>query len=646
MSIDPALLSSADFIFYFCAGMLSLCCLFYFYCTKKPQKLRSYIFIFMLLSVFLSSLSEMFRVILDYSDMEVKDTLAIKNILSYVYFFLHMMLAPFCAFHVMLANGRAVNRKAGFYMLFFIPAIAAEVIVGFNFSKDIVFYFDENNQFQRGSLEYVLYIIAACYILLAYIQMVSFGKLFTSAANRALWVFTILGTSGIAVQYFLPEIKAELLAESLFLMGVMMIVENEDSLIDVTTRVYNQRAFVVENDRLISTKHDYTVVTISFTNMRFYNRMLRVVTMDNLKHSIAMWIRSVAGKATVYRIGTNSFALISFESDEKTDAIIKKIESKFNDEYLFNGMHFSFNVLIAKAKIPEEFRRVEAILELADIPNLAETQGVSILQGEQLEFLRHKAEVEAMIKRALERERIEVYYQPIWSSESGKIEWCEALVRLNDTELGIITPDNFVEIAEQTGQISEVGKVVFDQVCKFLYLTEPAKYGLKYVEVNLSSYQLLTDDTATHFASTMQKFGIKPEQINLEITESASFHESEALDRNIQRLRDIGFQFSLDDFGTGYSNLTYVINTEFENIKSDKGLLWDVDNYKSRVVLLETIGMMRSLGMDVVQEGVETKDQLDLVVGAGANKIQGYYFSKPLPADEFINFIDKFNREE
>jgi EAL domain-containing protein (putative c-di-GMP-specific phosphodiesterase class I) len=141
----------------------------------------------------------------------------------------------------------------------------------------------------------------------------------------------------------------------------------------------------------------------------------------------------------------------------------------------------------------------------------------------------------------------------------------------------------------------------------------------------------------------MNKFGIKPEQINLEITESASFHESEALARNIQRLRDIGFQFSLDDFGTGYSNLTYVINTEFENIKSDKGLLWDVDNYKSKVVLLETIRMMRSLGMDVVQEGVETKEQLDLVVEAGANKIQGYYFSKPLPADEFINFLDKFN---
>jgi EAL domain-containing protein (putative c-di-GMP-specific phosphodiesterase class I) len=144
----------------------------------------------------------------------------------------------------------------------------------------------------------------------------------------------------------------------------------------------------------------------------------------------------------------------------------------------------------------------------------------------------------------------------------------------------------------------------------------------------------------------MRKYGISPNQINLEITESASFHESEALKRNIERLRDLGFTFSLDDFGTGYSNLTYVINTDFENIKSDKGLLWEMENTKSRTLLLETIRMMRSLGLDVVQEGVETREQLELVVGAGANKIQGYYFSKPLPWEEFMNYLEDFNGPE
>ncbi|MBP3238833.1 MAG: GGDEF domain-containing protein [Lachnospiraceae bacterium] len=646
MEISMDVFKSVDLAFFASAFVLTICCLAYFLCIKKLQKAHSVIFAIMLADIMISALVEGFTSTLDYATKASFDVVNVQFILQHIYFFLHTVLPPFYAFYIMLINGRAVNRHPVFYIIYFLPVVVGETVICMNPLKEWVFKFDESGNFQRMDMEMLIYALAGIFVLITMFQFFSFRKTLTRPLYHTLWLFFFLTLIGVTIQYFRPDLKVELFFEALTLFGTMVIIENEDSLIDATTRLYNQRAFVVDNDRLISTKHNYYVITISFTNMRFYNRMLKVVTMDNLLHAIAMWIESVSGKNTVYRIGTNSFAILSFEDNARVEAVVKKLENKFNEDYLFNGMHFSFNTLITKVHIPDEFQRVEAVLELADMPNMAETTGVVVMRGEDLAFLRHKTEVEEMIKTALDRDRLEVYYQPIWSSATGKIEWCEALVRLNDTELGIITPENFVEIAEQTGQINEVGKMVFDKVCQFLRRERPQRFGLQYVEVNLSTYQLLTDDTASHFYSTMRKYGISPSQINLEITESASFHESEALKRNVERLRDLGFTFSLDDFGTGYSNLTYVINTDFENIKSDKGLLWEMENTKSRTLLLETIRMMRSLGLDVVQEGVETREQLELVVGAGANKIQGYYFSKPLPWEEFMNYLEDFNGPE
>ena len=142
----------------------------------------------------------------------------------------------------------------------------------------------------------------------------------------------------------------------------------------------------------------------------------------------------------------------------------------------------------------------------------------------------------------------------------------------------------------------------------------------------------------------MKQYNVTSDQINLEITETASLSAASTVSASINELKNAGFRFSLDDYGTGYSNLTYVIDMDFLNIKSDKGLLWASDNdVNSRHLLMDSIRMMRRLGMNVIQEGVETSEQLDLVLDAGANLIQGYYFSKPLMEKEFVDFVRKFN---
>ncbi|MBQ8913031.1 MAG: EAL domain-containing protein, partial [Lachnospiraceae bacterium] len=286
---------------------------------------------------------------------------------------------------------------------------------------------------------------------------------------------------------------------------------------------------------------------------------------------------------------------------------------------------------------------VNLLTELTESNSDIETPGVRVFRGDELDSFKRKAQVEEALKKALEEDTFQVYYQPIWNAEKNRMESAEALIRLTDSELGFISPEEFIPIAEQSGLITEIGLYVFEKVCQFITKERTKALGLKYIEVNLSIFQLLVGNTLEHFLEIMKRYGVTSDQINLEITETGSLATSNTMISAINEMQEWGFKFSLDDYGTGYSNLSYIMSMDFLNIKSDKGLLWDADTRESSSIMLtDTIKTIRRLGMNVIQEGVETKEQLDLVVGAGANLIQGYYFSKPLPEEAFYDYMVEF----
>jgi EAL domain-containing protein (putative c-di-GMP-specific phosphodiesterase class I) len=168
--------------------------------------------------------------------------------------------------------------------------------------------------------------------------------------------------------------------------------------------------------------------------------------------------------------------------------------------------------------------------------------------------------------------------------------------------------------------------------------------GIECVEVNLSLYQLLARKLTERYKEFLNKYGIPTRMINLEITETAASFESADFGKTLEELMEMGFSLSLDDYGTAYSNIENVLTVNYKNIKIDSKILWDSDsNVNSRNLLGSTIASFRKMGNNIIQEGVETKEQLDFVTEAGANLIQGYYFSKPLRRDEFVKFVKKFN---
>ena len=254
--------------------------------------------------------------------------------------------------------------------------------------------------------------------------------------------------------------------------------------------------------------------------------------------------------------------------------------------------------------------------------------------------------MEKLIDDCIINDRVLVYLQPIYSTAKKKFVSAEALCRLLDGNGNIIPPYLFIPVAEKNGSINRLDEMVFDKVCKFIASNNMEELGLDYIETNLSVVQLSDTDLADKYLEIIDRNKVDTKYINLEITESAGIEQINSLMDNLKKLKSKGISLSLDDYGTGYSNLNYVVTMPVQIIKFDKKM---TDEYfagsKARFVMDYSIRMFKALDLKIVSEGVETKTQLDALAELGVDYIQGYYFSKPLPMNEFIEFINK-NKEK
>ena len=243
------------------------------------------------------------------------------------------------------------------------------------------------------------------------------------------------------------------------------------------------------------------------------------------------------------------------------------------------------------------------------------------------------------LERALERDAVEVFLQPVVDSHTGGIVAAEALARIRDDQGRVIPPGLFIPIAERGGFINQLGEQVFEKTCAFISGHDLAGLGLSWINVNLSPIQCMQRDLAKRFGEILKRHNTPVESIHLEITEQSMVDYS-MLQRQIRQLQDAGFQFVLDDYGSGYSNLTRVKHYPFINIKLDMEVVWDY--FRDRDSLLPTIIQgFKKMGFSITAEGIETKEMADVLTGIGADYLQGYLFSRPLPMEEFLEKYGK-----
>ncbi len=253
---------------------------------------------------------------------------------------------------------------------------------------------------------------------------------------------------------------------------------------------------------------------------------------------------------------------------------------------------------------------------------------------------RRRDHIRDEINNALKEDRVEVFLQPIYNTAKKMFTSAEALVRIRNTDGTLLPPGLFVSVAEETGQITELGKRVLEKTCGFLGTGEATSLGIEYIEVNLSVVQAERSTLFDEIMETVGKYKIKPSQINLEITESALIRSKDVVINNMNQLKKVGFTFALDDFGKGESNLMYLVEMPFDIIKLDMDMTKAFHvNEKAKSAVKTVRYMADDMKLKIVAEGIESIAEFNDIMVYNIDYIQGYYFSKALPMHEFIDFI-------
>ncbi len=366
----------------------------------------------------------------------------------------------------------------------------------------------------------------------------------------------------------------------------------------------------------------------------FARRLSGFMSQNRLKHD-----------GMLARIGGDKFALAVYPlvGREQADDLAQRVLALLKEPVTVNGHEVCITGSIGITLYPEYGTGVETLLEAADSAMYqAKRQGRNTWQHYSAAISQQSLEkltLESDLRYAVSNNELFLNYQPLMDLRTGRISGVEALVRWQHPRLGLIAPDRFISIAEESGMINEIGEWVLKTAC-----TQTRRWqdqGLPHfrVAVNLSGYQLLQPHFARQIQSALDESGLDPAWLELELTESTIMKNPEDI-RILEALKDLGVYLAIDDFGTGYSSLAYLKRFPIDKLKIDRSFIRHITADPEDATIVEAIIVMaHRLGLRVVAEGVETRDQLDFLRSCNCDNIQGYYLSKPLATEGVHQFL-------
>lgn len=352
---------------------------------------------------------------------------------------------------------------------------------------------------------------------------------------------------------------------------------------------------------------------------------------------------------TVGRLGGDEFIVLISSLNDENDAlaIAERLLQAFRKPFKLAGRDLILTLSIGIAISPKDGTCSSVLLRNADTAMYqAKAMGrntSSFFTPQMNVAMRRRFEIEEQMHGALERNEFELYYQPQIDVKTNTIVGAEALLRWHNIVLGEITPDEFIPIAEQTGLIAPIGVFVLQQALRFLNEWQSINKQNYTMAINLSPRQFRDPELVNIIKRTLHKNSISNACLELEITEGVLMNSQTSIRDALLQIDELGIKLSMDDFGTGYSSLSYLREYPFDVLKIDRSFITGITDNKADCNLVKAaIAMSHSLEIKVVAEGVETKEQLDLLNELNCDIAQGFYLSKPLPGAKLLNFSSRY----
>ena len=419
---------------------------------------------------------------------------------------------------------------------------------------------------------------------------------------------------------------------------------NHDALTGLANRnLLNDRI----NQALIHARHNQHLVGVLLLDLdrfKLINDGFGHGAADNMLKAVSERLcNAVRETDTVARLGGDEFVVVvtDVDSDEHIAVVANKIMRTLAQPLIVEGKEIFVSASIGAAVYPRDGEHGESLLRNADVAMYRVKEhgrnNYRFYAPEMGQMALDRLDMEGNLRRALERNELTVFYQPLVSLNSGCIVGAEALVRWNHPRIGLIHPGEFIPLAEDTGLVIPLGDQVMRQACRDAKAWQEAGLPPLRISINISARQFRQENLADHVREVLADTGLEAAYLEFELTESMVMHDIDTTLGTLRELKQLGVSLALDDFGTGYSSLSYLKRFPIDTLKIDRSFVNDIpDDEDDSAIAHAVIAMAHSLGLRVVAEGVENKAQLTTLQGYACDDFQGFYFSRPVPAEEFV----------
>lgn len=612
-------------------GLLILILLYIFYKSHKTLQLYTEKIFFRTLCIIIVSLSlDILSLVTIYFRQYLPNLLVLFVCKSYIVSLIWGSCSAFI--YVLTDITTEINHRKWTKRILLTPFIETLIIFALP-----IYIFDEGTQvYTYGPAVICVYVFVLLHIASTIISIFKYKRRLNPRRKFAVGLWMLIWVLSALIQFINNNLLIVGFASALGMLILFVIMENPEAYLDRRLGYFNSYALTEYLKKAIEKSQKISVLEIAFTNtnssdehglnsddimkkiLHFLKRYPKLFVFKNIHSGLLILSKNEEFLCQVGEEIITTFSYSKIFQKEAMIVYIKEIASFPNPDELFHFLSF----------LHADYSSEKGRLFLADNTIIARYNEQHVIEQE--------------ITSALLEDRVEVFLQPIFSNEENSFTSAEALVRIRKEDGSLLSPGLFIPVAEENGQILELGERIFEKVCNFLQNTEAVNLGIHYIEVNLSVVQCEKEDLAERLISIIKKYNVKPEMINLEITETASINARNILLNNMKKLIEYGFTFSLDDFGKGESNLMYVVEMPVSIVKLDYDMSKAFfQSEKAKHVVRAVIQMAHSMGLKLVAEGIETQEEIDSMHRENMDYIQGYYYSKPLPMDEFLRFISK-----
>ncbi len=517
---------------------------------------------------------------------------------------------------------------------------------------DFFFYFSETGELEFNypqgasvNVSLFLYFPFAGYLYGKYLKSLSSEKIV------ALLIYFLMMLAGIPIRIVTRSSSIFEFSVSLGLLLCVYTFQNPSEFADRLSGAGTKNALSFTVSNLLLQKKVFTVFGIAIERLDVITGGESLESVSELLIQITSYLKQLCAEGNLFYSDDGNYLMV-FPEAEPDDPIIEKtaemIQKRFKDPWHMNGQDIRLFQSPYAIGFPDEVDTLEKFNEVRGVIKkalLRHNKEVLRYRDLNLKHVEHDKKVDSIVKHALDDGLLEVYYQPIYSPKEKKFLSCEALLRLRDPQLGFISPAVFMPIAERNGSVIAIDNFVLSSVCELLSTSDVLNLGLEYIEVNLSVVDCIQANLADNVIKTLKKYNVKPEQINLEITETFEEGITTAMDTNVAKLREYGISFSMDDFGTGYSNLSRISSLPVEIFKLDKSIIQSAfESETYYMVMINLVKIIKAMNKRIVAEGVETEEQAKHIIRLGCDHIQGFFYARPMPKDRFIEFLRKNNQ--